>query len=462
MKSTTPRRSWPDYNAVWRWHFYAGLFCIPFVIVLALTGSVYLFKPQIERWLDRPYDQLRDTQPAASAHAQVLAALTAVPGATLSTYEIPATARAAARVTVLRGADAIRVYVHPKTLAVLKVIPERDRFMNIVKTIHGELLMGNKGSIIVELAACWTLLMIISGLYLWWPRLSGGLAGIVYPRWRRGGRLFWRDLHAVTGVWISALALFVLLTGLPWAKVWGEYFLAVRNLTSTAAAAPDWPIGSPAAAAAAAFAERAKPSGHDGHEAMNMAGAMENSAARIAPNYAALDNIVAAVRPLHLPAPVLIAPPAAGGHWSARSDTQNRPQRVALELTAAGAIVNRKNFADHPLLDRIVGTGVAAHEGQLFGWFNQLLGLLTACGLVLLSVSAVVLWWRRRAQGMLGAPATVQPPRFAPGLALLVIALGVYLPLFGLSLLAVALLEKYLLRRIAPLRAWLGLHGAGA
>ena len=27
------------YRAVWRWHFYAGLFCVPFVIVLALTGS---------------------------------------------------------------------------------------------------------------------------------------------------------------------------------------------------------------------------------------------------------------------------------------------------------------------------------------------------------------------------------------------------------------------------------------
>ena len=42
------------YRAVWRWHFYAGIFCIPFVVWLACTGSIYLFKPQIERWLDRP------------------------------------------------------------------------------------------------------------------------------------------------------------------------------------------------------------------------------------------------------------------------------------------------------------------------------------------------------------------------------------------------------------------------
>ena len=36
------------YRAVWRWHFYAGLFTIPVIVMLCLTGTVYLFKPQIE------------------------------------------------------------------------------------------------------------------------------------------------------------------------------------------------------------------------------------------------------------------------------------------------------------------------------------------------------------------------------------------------------------------------------
>ena len=35
--SATPK-SWPDYRAVWRWHFYASLLCIPFVIILSITG----------------------------------------------------------------------------------------------------------------------------------------------------------------------------------------------------------------------------------------------------------------------------------------------------------------------------------------------------------------------------------------------------------------------------------------
>ncbi|HEX8554619.1 MAG TPA: PepSY-associated TM helix domain-containing protein, partial [Sphingomonas sp.] len=73
------RRAWPGYDAVWRWHFYAGLFCVPFVLWLALTGSAYLFGPQIERWLDRPYADLPVLGPAAAPAAVAGAATRAVP-----------------------------------------------------------------------------------------------------------------------------------------------------------------------------------------------------------------------------------------------------------------------------------------------------------------------------------------------------------------------------------------------
>ncbi|MEQ4596989.1 MAG: PepSY domain-containing protein, partial [Methylobacteriaceae bacterium] len=35
------------YRAVWRWHFYAGLLCLPFLILLSATGALYLFKAEI-------------------------------------------------------------------------------------------------------------------------------------------------------------------------------------------------------------------------------------------------------------------------------------------------------------------------------------------------------------------------------------------------------------------------------
>src|SRR5579872_3107972 len=122
----TAGKSWPDYRAVWRWHFYAGLFCIPFVVILSMSGAVYLFKPQIEAWVDEPYDHLAITRKPASAAEQVGAALAAVPDSTLDAYELPRSPNHAARVIVNRQGDAIRVYVHPQTLEVLHAVPRSE------------------------------------------------------------------------------------------------------------------------------------------------------------------------------------------------------------------------------------------------------------------------------------------------------------------------------------------------
>ena len=85
--------------------------------------------------------------------------------------------------------------------------------MTVVFHLHGELLMGDRGSMIVELAASWAIVMIVTGLFLWWPRGTKGLGGVLYPRLRQGQRIFWRDLHAVTGIWVSGLALFLIADG---------------------------------------------------------------------------------------------------------------------------------------------------------------------------------------------------------------------------------------------------------
>jgi hypothetical protein len=43
-KSTDKRTRNSLYQAVWRWHFYAGLIFAPFLIILAVTGSIYLLR----------------------------------------------------------------------------------------------------------------------------------------------------------------------------------------------------------------------------------------------------------------------------------------------------------------------------------------------------------------------------------------------------------------------------------
>ena len=458
----------PLYRTIWRWHFYAGLFVVPMVLILALSGALYLFKPQVERWEERAFQHL-PTAGAVMPDAQVQAALAAFPGARLHSYRIPQDVGDAALVHIALPASgpgrdqAMRdVFVSPQG-RVLGTLDPAARIMAFDQRLHGQLLLGRQGSWIVELAASWAIVMILTGLYLWWPR-GRGLAGVVWPRLTQGARVAWRDLHAVTGFWVSGLALVLLLTGLPWADVWGSAFKAVRGELGWIKGRQDWTIGGRAPGGE-------DHSGHD-HTAM-MAGpmaGMDHGATGTMPDmpgmqHVTLSRIVALARSERLPFPVLVSPPGAPGRfgragapdWVVRSDTQNRPQRVTITYDAmTGHEKHRETFADSHPIDRVVGYGVAWHEGQLLGWVNQLIGVVTALMLVTLTVSGFVMWRRRKPEGALGAPPYPAGRRIG-GLIPLMALLAAFLPLLAASLAVIALLDRLVLPRLPRAAQWLGL-----
>lgn len=402
------------YRGLWRWHFHAGLLCIPFVLILAVTGSIFLFKPQIDALADRDVDSLALAGSRATGERHIAAALASVPGSRLFVYEVPPQADDAVRVHIYSSEDTGSiVYVHPNSLAILKSVPHSSRLTEIVRKIHSELLAGRPGSLLIELAASWAVIMLGTGLFLWWPRDTRGLAGVVYPRLGQGKRVFWRDLHAVTGIWVSLLAMFLLVTALPWTTLAGE---GIGKLRGWVAPAPkDWST-----------------SGADEHAAHRAAPAGGRIATRMS-----VDQVITRIAPYQLDPPVrLYLPSESQPHWRVRSETQNRPRVRELALDAnTGALVHEDRFADKSSLDKAIHVGIAAHEGQLFGLPNQLLGLATALGLIAICMSAIVMWWRRRPEGSMGIPAPrVAEFRIGMGLKAAMVVLAVALPMLGISI----------------------------
>lgn len=108
----------------------------------------------------------------------------------------------------------------------------------------------------------------------------------------------------------------------------------------------------------------------------------------------------------------------------------------------------------------MIGFGIVIHEGQLFRWVNQLLGLFTALSLILVSVSGVVMWWRRRRNNQLGAPnkSVKKNIRMPLGVLTLVLTLSILLPFLGLSLLIVFALERWVLPIFPSAIRFLGLQ----
>lgn len=455
------------YRTIWRWHFYAGLIVIPMMLLLAVTGGIFLFKPQLDRWQERAMHVFPSGN-EVSPDAQLQAVMKAYPGARFHSYRLPQNDGEAAMIHIAYPGDkgepgVMRdVFVSPQGRVVGALDPD-DRLSEVVQKLHGQLLMGHPGSWIVEIAASWAILLILSGLYLWWPR-GRGLAGVVWPRLGNGGRLFWRDLHAVSGFWVAGLALVLLFTGLPWAHAWGSAFKAVRSELGWVKGAQDWTIGGTPVE---------DPHAEHNHQSMaGMAMPMDHDMAMPKMDHShgmapvRLSEMVARARAEHLAFPVLVTPPGGKGRfgkkgsqdWTVRSDSQNRPLRVTITYDRmSGKEIAREGQADKHVIDRVLAYGIAWHEGQLLGWFNQLVGLATALVLVLLPISGFVMWRRRKAEGVLGAPPLPDQPARLGWAAAVLGALLLVLPLLTLSLLAVLLIEQLVLKRIPAATRWLGL-----
>ena len=439
------------YRTIWRWHFYAGLFVLPFIMTLAFSGSFYLFKPQIERWEEREFRGFSTTGSVAPRQ-QVEAAVGAFPGATFFDYRLPQNAGDAAmvRIAVAGGAGIREVFVAPDGAVLGALVPD-DRVMAFIKRIHSELLIGKVGNLLVELAASWAIALILSGLFLWWPR-GRGMAGTFWPRLTRGSRIFWRDLHAVTGIWISGFALVLLLSGLPWAGVWGPTFQAVRAEMGWIKGSPTWAVDSQPQATA----------GHD------HGGDAAHHVVNVAPfSLDALDAMVTRAESEQLAFPALVTAPGAPGRfgmpgemvWTLRSDAQNTPMQQTIRFDLEGQReLSRERFQDGHIIDRVVGYGIAWHEGQLFGWINQLIGVLTAMGLVTLAITGFILWRRRKPVGRLGAP-SVGTATSTTAAATILLVLALFLPLLAGSLVLIWLMEQLALPRLPKLAHWLGVSG---
>lgn len=107
------------YQRAWRWHFFAGLVVAPFLILLSVTGIIYLFKPQLD---DLMYSQLLKVAPTSQAMPAdhlLMAAEASMPTAHAIKYLPPTAADRSAQVILREGDNEWLVFVNPADARVL-------------------------------------------------------------------------------------------------------------------------------------------------------------------------------------------------------------------------------------------------------------------------------------------------------------------------------------------------------
>jgi uncharacterized iron-regulated membrane protein len=125
-----------------------------------------------------------------------------------------------------------------------------------------------------------------------------------------------------------------------------------------------------------------------------------------------------------------------------------------------GRVVSTYGYDDYPLLAKVVSQGIGLHEGRSFGLVNFWASALLCAAVVFMCLSGPLMWWRRRPRHRPGTPRSVGAPRgrlpvkATPALLVGLVALGLFLPLFGISLLAVLLVDQLVVRRLPGLATW--------
>ncbi|TDF35809.1 PepSY domain-containing protein [Alteromonadaceae bacterium M269] len=432
---------------IWRWHFFAGIMVIPFAILLAATGSIYLFKPQIENYIENQINQgsISDKQNIVSSNRLVSQISGANPNASFRSYTLSKSNDPSVEIEFQENGTRYVYWVDQHDGSVLKKEAKQEQFLNVIRDLHGELLSGNNGSYIVELMASWMIVLVVTGLYLWWPKGKPGTSAILTLKQfllpslsNTSTREKYKRLHGAVGLWVSFMILILLLTGLPWTQVWGDGFDRVQ-------AAMNWTSSTSAQARAL---ESKKPlndglslwerTREDEDKQVALESSITNQLQAIS-----MQQIITQVSALNLEHPIVVQPPRGEkGVWTVRSRTANRSARVTVHYDQwTGEELMRANFSDAHPVSQAVSYGIALHEGALFGVLNQILGLVTTLGVITLSITGAVMWWSRRPNGQLAAPKKPKGYAVPRGVVAITFGLAIFLPMVAISLIVALILD---------------------
>ena len=396
------------YGIVWRWHFLAGIAACPVLVVIALTGALYAFADEIERAL-KP--ELFFVEPAGERLA--LDRLVAAVPASCAPQAVVLSPDPARTVEVrCQPVDDIqhRWFVDPARGAALGTDTWSRSFVGVVWELHWNLMLGDRGRLVVEWATSWAVVLMLSGAYLWWPR--GRRGGTWWPRRDVRLRPWLRDLHAIIGAYIVPVLLAIAASGLCWTLLAGEQRWE-RTHDDVAHRTWHYPPASTVV---------------DGAPRIGIAAAVA----------AAGVDLRHEARALYVQLPA--APGDAYTIWLHAVGHGSPAQAVSTWIDAySGRVLTRVGWAEHSTLGAVSNSLYAIHVGSIGGLPGRITALIAALVLAWLGVSGPWMWLQRRPRRGLGVPPRARRtpwPLFAAW-----VVLGWLLPAVGYTLLAVIACE---------------------
>lgn len=408
------------HRAVWRWHFYAGLVSLPFLVLLAVTGAIYLFEDEIDHALHRDIIIVAPQDSVQPPEVLISSVIAEHPGWEVTRYGTPKTDTHAAEIELAKDDATRSVYVDPYTGRVTG-LREGEGLMHTIMQIHSLALVGSYANLLIEAVAGWTIVLFATGLFLWWPRQATANAS------SGSRRAFWRKAHVYTGLGAGGIVAFLALTGLPWSSVWGGGLHDAARQTGLGMPYEDWgerpTSGTPAMPIPWLLDGSERPASSSVQAtSIGFASAAEIAAEQEMPKGFWIE-----------------APWGPNGVYTALAMPDDvTAQRVLHIDQYTGDILMDIRFGDYGIIAQTVEIGVGIHVGQQFGWVNKLVMLAGCIGLIMLAASSLALTWKRRSRPL--APPKVDGASMTTLSAILCGGLLLF-PMTGLSAVVIAAID---------------------
>jgi uncharacterized iron-regulated membrane protein len=342
-------------------HLAAGLTAGSIILIMAVTGALMAFEPQIIenvekniRKVEVPAGAVRLSLNEISAKAKVKKPDASVTG--MMIWNDPS-----ASVMVSFGQE-VSFFVNPYNGEILGKYSKIHAFMNFIESVHRRLATQEKGRVVTHLANAFFLFLALSGLYLWWPGKV-----MKFKSNLKGKARDW-NWHNVIGFWCLPMIFVTTLTGLVMSYTWASNLLF--RLVGD-----EPPVQMQKTAATSAASVKAISFETDWN-------ALLEGVNRQVPQW---DSIWFRV------------PKEQGGAYSATiQEPINRSwMRSQMSLDGTGKVLKWEPFSG-------MNSGRKAHiwvrylhTGEAFGLLNQFLMFVNACGAVMLVWTGFAMSWRR-------------------------------------------------------------------
>lgn len=441
----------------WRWHFYAGLYVVPFLLMLAITGLVMVFFTGFQHRLGMIMAVTPQVQ-STSVGEQAEAVLARLPGAQLKDYVAPKKAELPAWFTVQVDGRTEAVAVNPYTAEVMRTVDKENTVFAWAEKIHGTLLIGDVGDWLIEIAAGLGIVLIVTGLYMAWPRGRSGWRRVLVPDLTARGRAWWRSMHLGIGFWTALVLVFFLLTGLAWSGVWGGKIVQPWS-SFPADKWDDVPRSDATHATLSVPGLKEVPWGLE-LTPLPASGSVAGLPGVPAGQPISLDTVNDFARRIGFKGQYrVVLPQDETGVYTISADSMSGDladptgDRYVHLDRYTGRVLAQVSFADYSPMAKVMAIGIALHQGDM-GLWSAWLNVIFCLAVVFLCISGIVMWWKRRpaSAGRLVAPRVpANAARWKTG-ALVMLAVALLFPMSGAVLVTVLLLDTLLISRVPAFR----------